>query len=235
MIYIVGAGPGDKELITVKGMRLLENAEAVMYTGTTVDESILEYCRSSEEVVSSAGMVLDDIVSLLREWNKRYDVVVRLHSGDPVVYGAIGEEMDAFQSEGIPFEVVPGISAYSALAARVHMELTIPGVVQSILITRLPGKTPVPEDVDVLFSQQPAAAVYLSGGRGVELLRKLREYYPDNSVLVVGHKVSRKEEVVLSKRLCEWTADIEFSPNLTLFLIRKDAKDKKSRLYSGER
>ncbi len=234
MIYIVGSGPGDKELLTVKGKMLLECAGAVMYTGTTVDEEILEYCKDSAEIVNSAGMNLERIMGILKKWVDQHDVIVRLHSGDPVVYGAIGEEMEAFRREGIPFEVVPGVSAYSALAAKVRMELTVPEVVQSVLITRLPGRTIVPEDIDVLLSQQPTVAIYLSGARGEDLLKKLKEFYPEDAVLTVGHRVSRWGEIIVSKRLSDWE-NISFPENLTLFLIRKSAVSRRSRLYSDER
>ena len=131
----------------MKGMRLLQVANAVMCTDTMVDEDILDYCKDSADIVGSSGLTLEEIIYILKNWYSDSRLVVRLHSGDPVVYGAIGEEMEAFKREKIPFEVVPGVSAYSALAATTRMELTIPRLVQIILITRLPGRTPVPEDI----------------------------------------------------------------------------------------
>lgn len=231
MIHIIGSGPGDRELITVKGMNLLKRANAVLYAGSTVSEEILDYCPKTCVFENSAYMTLEEITALLAAWHARYETVIRLHSGDPALYGAIDEERDALNRIRIDCSVVPGISAYSALAAAIKMELTVPEVTQSVLITRFEGRTPVPENLDVLFSEQPTAAIYLSGAMGENVLDSLKKHYPADATLTIGHRVSRGNEKIESRRLDEWDS-FDFPSNLTLFLIRKNG-GKKSKLYDA--
>ncbi len=231
MIHIIGSGPGDPELMTVRGMKLLQKADAVLYAGSTVSEEILSYCPKACVFENSAYLTLEEMTTLLAGWHARYETVIRLHSGDPVIYGAIDEERDALKRINIACQVIPGISAYSALAASVKSELTVPEVAQSILITRFEGRTPVPENLDILFSEQPTAAIYLSGSLSEKVLETLKNHYPSDATLTIGHRVSRTDERIESRRLEEWEK-IDFPSNLTLFLIRKNG-GQKSKLYDA--
>lgn len=232
MIHIVGSGPGDPGLITVKGMKMLNCADAVLYAGSTVAKEILDYCSNECLKADSAGMTLEEIIRTLCEWNSEYETVVRLHSGDPAIFGAIDEEIRFLSQAGVKCDVIPGISTYSALAAYLGKQLTVPGTTQSVLITRFPGKTPVPENLDILFSQQPSAAVYLSGSMGKEVIKKLREHYPSSSLLTIGHMVSRMDQRIETRTLKEWE-EYDFPSNLTIFLIRK-VSDTRSKLYDPD-
>jgi len=229
MIHIIGSGPGDPELITVKGMKLLQNADAVLYAGSTVSDEILGYCDEKTVIMNSASMTLEEMTVTLCRWHEKFETVIRLHSGDPAIFGAIDEEIRELEKFGIICDVTPGISAYSALAASIGKQLTVPEVTQSVLITRFPGRTPVPEDLDVLFSQQPSTAIYLSGLMGKDVISKLKKHYPENTQLTIGHRVSRNDQRIETRQLKDWN-DYDFPSSLTLFLIRKTS-DTRSKLY----
>lgn len=227
MIYIIGSGPGDPDLITVKGMKILKKAEVVVYAGSTVSQELLTWCDESCEFYNSASMTLEEVIEIIN--NNKNKVVVRLHSGDPAVYGAIDEEINALTELGISSAVIPGISAYSALSAELNMQLTSPETSQSILITRLPGKTPVPENLDVLLSEQPTCAIYLSSTMQEDVLEILKKHYPGDAILSAGYKVSRNDQRIMSKPLSEWKS-LDFPKSLSLFLIKKQS-NKRSKLY----
>ena len=145
MVHIVGAGPGDPELITVKGQRCLSEADVVIYAGSLVNPQLLDYCREGAAIYNSALMTLDDVVAVIAAAEQKGQMTVRLHTGDPSVYGAIQEQMDAFSKKGIEFDVIPGVSSCFATAAALKQEYTLPGISQTVIITRNEGRTPVPE------------------------------------------------------------------------------------------
>ena len=149
MIWFVGAGPGDPELITVKGRRLLEEADVVVYAGSLVPKAVLGWTREGCELHDSAGLALGAQIELMSAAHAAGKQVVRLHTGDPSLYGAIGEQMRALDARGIDYAVVPGVSSFVAAAAALPTELTAPGVSQTVIITRQPGRTPVPEGQDM--------------------------------------------------------------------------------------
>ncbi len=144
MIYFVGAGPGDKDLITVRGMELLKKADLVVYAGSLVNPALLEYCRGDCERVNSASLTLDEIIQRMSK-RPETDTVVRLHTGDSSIYGAIREQMDALDKLQLKYEVVPGVSSMCAAAAALNAEYTLPGISQTVIISRMAGKTPAPE------------------------------------------------------------------------------------------
>ena len=144
-IHFVGAGPGDPELITVKGRRMVQEADRIVYTGSLVPEALLEGRKASAKVYNSASLALPETHQLLREGYLLGERVVRLHTGDPSLYGAIQEQMQLLDQEGIPYAVVPGVSAVFAAAAALKQELTLPEVSQTLILTRMAGRTPVPE------------------------------------------------------------------------------------------
>ncbi|HDL15048.1 MAG TPA: cobalt-precorrin-4 C(11)-methyltransferase, partial [Euryarchaeota archaeon] len=144
-VYFVGSGPGDPELITLKAKRILEKADVVVYASSLVDDRILGFIRPEAEVYTSAPLTLREIVELLRREAEKGRVVVRLHSGDASIYGAIGEQITELEKHGIECEVVPGVSSFLAAAALLKKEYTVPGVSQTVIISRISGRTDVPE------------------------------------------------------------------------------------------
>ena len=173
MVYFVGAGPGAIDLITVRGMRLLEKADVIIYAGSLVNPELLDYAKSGALILNSAEMTLDEVLGSVFKAEEEGKMTVRLHTGEPSIYGAVREQMDALDRKGIRYESVPGVSACFGAAASLNIEYTLPGVSQTLIITRLAGKTAVPESESIssLASHKASMAVYLSAG----MLGKLSE------------------------------------------------------------
>lgn len=190
-IYFVGAGPGDPELITVKGKRLLEEADRVVYAGSLVPEALLKDLKAGAKAFNSASLTLSETHALLLEGYQRGELVVRLHTGDPSLYGAIQEQMTLLDSEKIPYEVVPGVSAVFAAAAALRQELTLPEVSQTLILTRLAGKTPVPEgeELKLLASHRATLVIYLSVQQIEKVVAELLGSYPPGTPVVVAYRV----------------------------------------------
>ncbi len=199
MIYFVGAGPGDPELITLKAYRLLQQANLVIYAGSLINPQVLQHCGAGTRLVNSAELNLEEIVSLMAEGYTQGEKVVRLHTGDPSLYGAIGEQMDLLEKKGIPYSIVPGVSSFLAAAASLQREYTVPGGSQSLIITRLEGRTPVPaaEKLSSLAKHGASMAIFLSAGMIGDVAGELlKEYHPDTPVAVI-EKASWEEEKIL--------------------------------------
>lgn len=163
-VYFIGAGPGDPELITVKGRRLISEADVVIYAGSLVNPEILQYCKEGAEIHNSAAMSLDDVLAVTKRAVDEGKTVARVHTGDPAIYGAIQEQMDALKPAGIEFEVIPGVSSFLASAAALKQEYTLPGISQTVIITRLEGRTPMPkkEQLSYLAAHQATMCIFLS-------------------------------------------------------------------------
>ena len=163
-VHIVGAGPGDPELITRKGYRLVQEADVVIYAGSLVNPAILEACKEGCEIHNSASMSLDDVLSVTKASVAEGKTVVRLHTGDPAIYGAIQEQMDALKEMGITYDVTPGVSSFLATAAALQQEYTLPNVTQTVIITRMEGRTPMPEKekLSMLASHGATMCIFLS-------------------------------------------------------------------------
>lgn len=144
MIHIVGAGSGAADLITLRGARLLRAADVVVWAGSLVNPELLAECKESCVVYDSAHMTLEEVLDVMCAADARGEEVVRLHTGDPCLYGAIQEQMDALDARGVDYEVVPGVSSFCGAAAALRQEYTLPGISQSVVITRLSGRTPCP-------------------------------------------------------------------------------------------
>ena len=145
MIHFVGAGPGAADLITVRGQALLQQADIIIYAGSLVNPALLEYAKPSCKIHNSAHMTLEEVLAVMQQAEQTQRITVRLHTGDPCLYGAIQEQMDALDKLGIAYDVVPGVSSFCGAAAALKTEYTLPGVSQSVVITRIAGRTPVPE------------------------------------------------------------------------------------------
>ncbi len=197
-IHFVGAGPGDPELITVKGQRLLAEAELVVFAGSLVPKRLVE--NLDGEVHDSAPLHLDEIITLMADAWREGKKVVRLHTGDPAIYGAIREQMQELDKLEIPYLVVPGVSSATATAATLKAELTLPEVSQTVIITRRAGRTPVPEGEDLpsLASHQATMLILLSVGMIDKVVADLLAGgYPETTPVSVVEKVSWPEERVL--------------------------------------
>ncbi len=175
MVYFVGAGCGAADLITVRGMRLLQKADVIIYAGSLVNPELLSYAREDCKIYNSAKMTLDEVMAVMEEAENQGKEIVRLHTGDQSVYGAVREQMDALEEREIPFESCPGVSACFGAAASLNLEYTLPEVSQSLIITRMAGKTAVPEkeSIESFAAHQASMAIYLSAGMLEELSEKL--------------------------------------------------------------
>ena len=166
MVHFVGAGPGAPDLITLRGAELLKQADVIIYAGSLVNPALLDMARGDCEIHNSAKMTLERVIGVMKQAEAEGKTTVRLHTGDPCVYGAIREQMDALDELGIPYDDVPGVSSFCGAAAALRAEYTLPGVSQSVIITRLAGRTPVPEAESLasMASHGASMAVFLSGG-----------------------------------------------------------------------
>lgn len=175
MVYFVGAGAGAADLITVRGMRLLGQADVVIYAGSLVNPELLDYTEEKCEIHNSAELTLEEVVALMEQAERAGKKTVRLHTGEPSLYGAVREQMDELDRLGIPYESCPGVSACFGAAASLNLEYTLPQVSQSLIITRMQGKTRVPEkeSIESFAAHGASMAVYLSAGMLEELGRRL--------------------------------------------------------------
>ncbi len=200
MIYFIGAGPGDPELITVKGAKILSEAQIIIYAGSLVNPAVVEIGSADAEVYNSAEMDLDAILDIMERSFREGKTLARLHTGDPSVYGALQEQMDALTSMGIPFQVIPGVSSLFAAAASIPHELTLPGITQTVILTRLEGRTPVPEKERLkdLAKHQSTMAIFLSINQIERVTEELLSggYSPDTGVVVV-EKASWPDQKVI--------------------------------------
>ena len=199
MVYFVGAGPGDPDLLTIRARRLLEQADTVIYAGSLVNRACLEVCPKNSRIFDSSSMTLDEIV---REMT-RPGTIVRLHTGDPALFGAIQEQISELDRAGVPWEIVPGVSSLFAGAAALGKEFTVPGVCQSLIVTRMPGRTPVPEwEAIKALSGKASFAFFLSVHRAGELMRELLDAGADPALPVaVVSRASWPDEKVVTGTL----------------------------------
>jgi precorrin-4/cobalt-precorrin-4 C11-methyltransferase len=195
-VYFVGAGPGDPELITCKGRRLLGEAEVIIYAGSLVNPEVFLEEAVKAEVYDSASMNLDEVTTFYERERDRAGIIVRLHTGDPSLYGAIQEQIDFLKEKNIPFEVVPGVSSFSAAAASLGQEYTLPGVSQSLIISRISGrtKTPESEDIGALAKYGASMVLFLSIGKIEDVVEKLKEGYSEETPVAVVYRASWKDE-----------------------------------------
>lgn len=193
MIYFIGAGPGAVDLITVRGAELLKKAGVIVYAGSLVNPALLDYAPEGCEVHDSASMTLDQVMEVLLDGEARGLVTVRLHTGDPSIYGAIREQMDRLKATGVDFQVVPGVSSFCAAAAALGAEYTLPGVSQTVIISRMGGRTAVPEAESIrsLAAHRASMALFLSTGMLEELCSELMAggYSPQTPAALV-HRAS---------------------------------------------
>lgn len=213
MINFVGAGPGAVDLITVRGKALLESADAIIYAGSLVNPELLNYKKQGCEVYNSAKMTLDEVVEVMKRFNNLGKNVVRLHTGDPSIYGAIREQMDRLDESNIEYDVTPGVSSFFGAAATLKKEYTLPNVSQTVIITRMAGRTPVPEkeEISLLASHGATMVIFLSTGMIGPLCERL---------LVGGYKKDTPAAIVYK---ATWDDEKKFI--CTIDTLEKTAKE----------
>lgn len=237
-IEIVGAGPGDPELVSVRGKKFLENADLILYAGSLVPKELTEYAKPGCLVKSSASMTLEEQFETMKEFYDRDLLVVRLHTGDPCIYGAIQEQMAYFDRYGMNYHITPGISAFQAAAAELKSQFTIPEKVQTIILTRGEGRTPMPEkeSLSKLARSQSTMCIYLSAGIVDEVQNELLKEYPEDTPVAVCYKLTWKEQKIFRGELKDLAAIVhENKLTLTTLLVVGKAignREGLSHLYS---
>jgi len=202
-VIFTGAGPGDPELLTVRARRLLESCEFCIYAGSLVSPDVIGLIPESAEKHDSAGLNLDEIIELIKQARNRSVDVIRLHTGDPSIYGAIGEQMARLDALGIDYEVVPGVSSFQAAAAALRTELTAPDISQTITLTRMAGRTPVPGDQDLSALARTGATlcIFLSVQKISEVAAQLIPHYGSDCPACVVYRASWPDQRVIRSTL----------------------------------
>lgn len=197
MIHFVGAGSGAADLITLRGKKFLEEADVVIYAGSLVNPQLLEYTKQSCNIYNSAKMTLEEVLEVMTGAEEEGKTTVRLHTGDPCLYGAIREQMDVLDERGIAYDYCPGVSSFCGAASALNLEYTLPNVSQSVIITRMAGRTPVPEkeSIESLAAHHATMVIFLSTGLLEELSKRLIEggYEPDTPAAIV-YKATWEDE-----------------------------------------
>ena len=197
MVFIVGAGPGAEDLITVRGLKLLQKADLVIYAGSLVNPGLLKETKPGCRILDSAKMTLEEVIEEIVQAENKGMTTIRLHTGDPCIYGAIREQMDELEARNIPYQICPGVSSFCGAAAALLMEYTLPEVSQSVVITRMQGRTGVPEKESIgsFAAHQATMVIFLSAGMVEELSERLLAggYRKDTPAAIV-YKASWPEE-----------------------------------------
>ena len=197
MVHFVGAGSGAPDLITLRGMRLLGQADVIIYAGSLVNPELLAYKKEDAVVYNSATMTLEEVLAVMEQAEQEGKETLRLHTGDPCLYGAIREQMDALDARGIAYDDTPGVSSFQAAAAALNLEYTLPDVSQSVIITRMEGRTPVPEreQIESFAAHGTTMVIFLSTGMLGELSKRLVEGgYQHTTPAAIVYKASWPEE-----------------------------------------
>ena len=242
MVYFVGAGTGAADLITVRGAKLLSQADVIIYAGSLVNPELLNYAKKECEIHNSARLTLDEVIAIVKDSEEKGKMTVRLHTGDPSIYGAVREQMDELDRLGIEYESCPGVSACFGAAATLNLEYTLPEISQSLIITRMEGKTKVPpkESIESFAAHQASMAIYLSTGMLEELSQRLIQggYSKDTPAALV-YKATWPEEqaYICTVETLKKTAEEHGITKTALVLVGDvitHQKYKKSRLYAPD-
>lgn len=207
-VHFVGAGPGAPDLLTLRGAALIARCPVVIFAGSLVPRAVVAHARADARVLDSAGMTLDEILAEMREAHGRGEDVARVHTGDPLLFGSTAEQMRRLDALGIPYEVVPGVSSFSAAAAALRRELTVPGVSQTVILARAAGRTPVPDGQDLasLASHRATLALFLSAQHLDEAVAALAPAYGPDCPAAIVHRASWPDERVIRGRLGDLAA-----------------------------
>ncbi|PWJ52154.1 precorrin-4 C(11)-methyltransferase [Faecalicatena contorta] len=239
MIVFVGAGPGAEDLITVRGQNYLQEADIIIYAGSLVNPKLLDAKKEDCTVYNSARMTLEEVLEVMVRGEREGKRVVRLHTGDPCLYGAIKEQMDALKQEGISYEICPGVSSFCGAAAALEAEYTLPGISQSVVITRMAGRTPVPERESIrgFAAHQTTMVIFLSTGMLADLSKELTAGgYPGDTPAAIVYKATWPEEKVCRCTIdsLEATAEKEGITKTALIVVGRvlDGEYTRSELYN---
>ncbi|PNV59913.1 precorrin-4 C(11)-methyltransferase [Clostridium sp. chh4-2] len=203
MVHFIGAGPGDPELLTIKGKRLIDEADVIIYAGSLVNPQVLKDAKKEAKIYNSASMNLDEVIEVMKEAEEKGLTVARVHTGDPAVYGAHREQMDRLDQLGIEYDVVPGVSSFLAAAAVLKKEYTLPGVSQTVILTRMEGRTPMPEGEKLadLAKHQATMIIFLSVGQIQLLSETLKESYSQDTPVAVVYKATWEDQKIVAGTL----------------------------------
>ena len=210
-VYIVGAGSGDPDLITVKGLKILQQADVVIYADSLVNEELIAKAKSNAKVLKSSGMDLEEQVALMSEEVRQGKSVARVHTGDPAIYGAILEQMVLLRETGTPYEIIPGVSAIFAAASQVQAELTVPELTQTVIITRIEGRTPVPETekLRALASHHTTIALYLSSGMAEKVTSELLAAgWQEDTPIAVVYRATWSDQKIIRTNVKRLASDL---------------------------
>ncbi|WP_175731091.1 precorrin-4 C(11)-methyltransferase [Burkholderia ambifaria] len=209
-VYFIGAGPGDPELITVKGQRLVRTCPVILYAGSLVPPAVFDGHRA-EQVVNTAELDLDAIVALLADAHAKGQDVARVHSGDPSLYGAIGEQIRRLKALGIPYEIVPGVTATAACAATLGVELTLPGIAQTVILTRFAGKTTMPEGeaLGALAAHRATLAIHLGVRHLARIVDEVLPHYGPDCPVAVIYRASWPDEERVTGTLADIVGKVQ--------------------------
>ncbi len=239
-VYFIGAGPGDPELVTLKGARILARADVVIYAGSLVNPAVLELTRAGA-IYDSSRMTLEETLDIMERSVKAGKMVARLHPGDPSLYGAVAEQMEGLEQKGIGYEIVPGVSSFLAAAAALGREFTVPEVSQTVILTRTAGRTPVPagERLAGLAVHRASMCIFLSAHDIEGVVAELGTAYDQDTPAAVVYKVSWPgEERVLTGCIGDIAEKVQAAGiTRTALILVGDflaARGKRSRLYDGE-
>lgn len=199
MVYFIGAGPGDPELLTIKGKKYIDSADVIIYAGSLVNEHVLDSRKQEAVVYNSAYMNLDEVLDVMKAAEEKGLTTARVHTGDPAIFGAIREQMDALDRLGISYEVVPGVSSFLGVAAALKKEYTLPGVSQTVILTRMEGRTPVPdtEKLADLAKHQSTMIIFLSVGMIETLAETLKQSYRPTTPVAVVYKATWEDQKIV--------------------------------------
>ena len=202
-VYFIGAGPGDPELISIKGKRIIDEADVIIYAGSLVNKEVLRDAKKGAFIYNSASMNLDEVIEVTKNAVFSGKMVARVHTGDPSIYGAIREQMDRLDEYNIEYEVIPGISSFLATAAALKKEYTLPAVTQTLILTRMEGRTPVPdkERIEELAKHRATMIIFLSIGAIEALATRLKAGYAENTPVAVVYKASWEEQKIVRGNL----------------------------------
>ena len=239
-IYFIGAGPGDPELLTIKGKRILGISDMVIYAGSLIDRHILKFGKKDALFYDSSGMALEEVIDVFKEGKSSKKIVSRLHSGDPSIYGAIQEETDWCKKEGIPYEIIPGVSSLFAAAASLKRELTLPGITQTVIITMMTGRTDVPEKEELsrLAKINATLAIFLSIDKINDIVKSLLSGYDKSTPAVCVFRATWPDEKIIKGTLEDIAPKVkkEKIKRQALILVGKalgEESYEKSKLYSS--
>lgn len=241
MVHFVGAGSGAKDLITVRGQELLSRADIIIYAGSLVNEELLDYKKDGCQTYNSARMTLEEVIAVIEEAEENALMTVRLHTGDPCLYGAIREQMDILDSKGIKYDYCPGVSSFCGAASALNLEYTLPDVSQSVIITRMAGRTPVPdrESIESFAAHNATMVIFLSAGMLAELSKRLiLGGYTAQTPAAIVYKATWEDE---KKFICTvgtlYETALKNNINKTALIIVGDviaSKYERSKLYSPD-